>query len=201
MFDQIHSCIQTHKQNYAFQSKRISNSDLDKSGDGIHFIHTKGEHESHNIPTGKFSSNYMCEHIAIKRALYIYHISAIESSCGILMFTESRSVLKEILRGNSQLTQEIIVLVNRTVAVQSVCTLQQIPIHVDILGNEQADNLTKKVRNSPQLSSNLTLIDADAIARRKLTSQPPKKNSIPNVNWNRVISNFNYHSQIKHRTL
>ncbi|GFX45023.1 RNase H domain-containing protein [Trichonephila clavipes] len=58
---------------------------------------------------------------------------------------------------------------------------------VDIFGNEQADNLAKEARNSPQLSNILTLTDADAIARRKLI-YPVKKHFIPVLNRNRVIS-------------
>ncbi|GFT87872.1 hypothetical protein TNCV_799781 [Trichonephila clavipes] len=54
--------------------------------------------------------------------------------------------------------------------------------------NEQADNLAKEARNSPQLSNCLTLTDADAIERCKLTSHPVKKHFIPDLNCNRVIS-------------
>ena len=45
--------------------------------------------------------------------------------------------------------------------------------------HEQDDNLIKEARNSPQLSNCVAFIDADAVGRRKLTSQKPKKYSIP----------------------
>ncbi|GFU92611.1 hypothetical protein TNCV_4795391 [Trichonephila clavipes] len=47
---------------------------------------------------------------------------------------------------------------------------------------EQADNLDNEARNSLQLSN------SDAIARRKLISNPVKKHFIPELNCNRVIS-------------
>ncbi|GFV28094.1 hypothetical protein TNCV_677821 [Trichonephila clavipes] len=52
---------------------------------------------------------------------------------------------------------------NRVVAVQRTCTLQWLPAHADIFGNEQADSLAKEVRNFPHLSNNHTLSDDDAI--------------------------------------
>ncbi|GFV84131.1 teneurin-m [Trichonephila clavipes] len=64
-----------------------------------------------------------------------------------------------------------------------------IPANFDIFGYEQANNLAKKAQNSPQLSNSLFLTDADVIARRKLTSHPFRKHFIPEINFNRVISN------------
>ncbi|GFW22426.1 hypothetical protein TNCV_1431771 [Trichonephila clavipes] len=56
------------------------------------------------------------------------------------------------------------------------------------IDNEMADNLAKETQNSPQLSNRLILTDADAIARRKLTSHPVKKHFIPDLNCNRIVS-------------
>ncbi|PRD17660.1 UNVERIFIED_CONTAM: hypothetical protein NCL1_63716, partial [Trichonephila clavipes] len=83
-----------------------SDSDLDKGGDDIYFIHPNGGLESFRIPTGKISSNFMCEHMAIKGALDNYHNWAIERNSGILLFSDSRSALQVIQRSNSQLTQD-----------------------------------------------------------------------------------------------
>ncbi|GFT25189.1 dnaJ homolog subfamily C member 5 [Trichonephila clavipes] len=60
-----------------------SDSDLDKGGDDIYFIHPNGGLESFRIPTGKISSNFMCEHMAIKGALDNYHNWAIERNSAI----------------------------------------------------------------------------------------------------------------------
>ncbi|GFU75015.1 hypothetical protein TNCV_3752661 [Trichonephila clavipes] len=71
-----------------------------------------------------------------------------------------------VQNSNSQLTQNIIALIYRVVSTQIVCTLQWIPTHLDIFGDEWADNLAKEARNCPQFSNSLILTDADAIARR-----------------------------------
>ncbi|GFT79834.1 uncharacterized protein TNCV_4597591 [Trichonephila clavipes] len=71
--------------------------------------------------------------------------------------------------GNSQLTQDISALVNRVVLVQRTYTYQWIPAHVDIFCYKLAKSLAIEARNS-LLSNSLTLTDAEAISRRKLTS-------------------------------
>ncbi|GFW30165.1 hypothetical protein TNCV_1054761 [Trichonephila clavipes] len=57
-----------------------------------------------------------------------------------------------------------------------------------LFGNEPVDSLSKEDRNFPQLSNNLTLTDADVIVRRTLTFYPVKKNFIPELNCDRIIS-------------
>ncbi|GFX03372.1 hypothetical protein TNCV_4633841 [Trichonephila clavipes] len=84
-------------------------------------------------------------------------------------------------------SQDIISLINKVVVALRTCTLQWIPAQVDIFGNKQTDNLAKEARNSLQLSIRLTLIDADAISRSKLSSHPVKRHLI-SENCNRVIS-------------
>ncbi|GFX23558.1 hypothetical protein TNCV_3770321 [Trichonephila clavipes] len=80
--------------------------------------------------------------MAIKGALDNYHSRTVESFSSILLFSDSKSALQAILRGNPQLTQD---------KLERTCTLQWIPALVDIFGDEQVDNLAKNARNSPQL--------------------------------------------------
>ncbi|GFT21078.1 hypothetical protein TNCV_2581811 [Trichonephila clavipes] len=96
--------------------------------------------------------------------------------------------LQAIQKGNSQLTQDIIALLNGAVAATGTGPLQWIPTYVDMFGNEQNDNLAKEARNSLQLSRSLTFNDANAISRRKLTIHPVMKHFILYLNCNRVIS-------------
>ncbi|GFS87431.1 hypothetical protein TNCV_207501 [Trichonephila clavipes] len=63
--------------------------------------------------------------------------------------TDTRSALQLILRGNDQLTQDIIALVNRVIEVQRTDFLQCIPPHVDIFCHDLADRLAKETQNSP----------------------------------------------------
>ncbi|GFU53855.1 RNase H domain-containing protein [Trichonephila clavipes] len=127
--------------------------------------------------------------MAIKGALYKCRTTGkLKAPVEFYCSQTFRSALMAIQRGNSQLTQDIIVLINRVVTAQRTCTLQWIPYHVDIFANKQADNLTKEARNSPQLSNSLTLTDAVAIARRKLNSHSVRKHIIPFLNCNLLTS-------------
>ncbi|GFV04622.1 hypothetical protein TNCV_294991 [Trichonephila clavipes] len=91
--------------------------------------------------------------MSIKEVLDNYHSRVIESSRSILLFSDSRYALQGILKGNSQLAQDIIALINRVVAVQRTCNCQWIPAHAKIFGNEQTDDLAKESRNSPLMAN------------------------------------------------
>lgn len=78
------------------------------------------------------ASNYTCVLVAIKEALNLYYSKAIQNSNGLLLFSDSRTALQAILRGNSQLTRDIILLLNKLTTAQRTCILQWIPAHVDI---------------------------------------------------------------------
>lgn len=175
-----------------------SDSSLDRGGAGIFLTHANDKSESHKISVGKIASNYTCELVAIKEALNLYYSKAIQNSNGLLLFSDSRSALQAILRGNSQLTQDIILLLNEITTAQRACILQWIPAHVDIDGNEKADILAKEARDNSQPSNSLTLTDADAIASRRLLSATSQKHSIPTLNCDRAISTTIARLRTKH---
>ncbi|GFT25445.1 hypothetical protein TNCV_182591 [Trichonephila clavipes] len=117
------------------------------------------------VKSGRYTiitSNFTCELMAIKEALDNYHSRAIVSFNDNLLFSDLKPALQAILRCNSQLTQDIIPIINKVVATQRPFTLQYIMAKIDILGQWQA-------RNSPQLFHTLT--DGVVIARRKLIIQ------------------------------
>ncbi|GFV84231.1 RNase H domain-containing protein [Trichonephila clavipes] len=76
------------------------------------------------------------------------------------------------------------------------CTLQWKPAHVHILGNEKADELAKP-RACPQSSNLTTLIDANAVASRRLISNNLKY-FIPALNSNRTITSITIILRTKH---
>ena len=175
-----------------------SDSNLDRGGAGVLFFGPDGEQECHSIPVGKIASNYTCELVAIRCALEIYLSKVDQGSNGIIIFSDARSALQAIQRGWCQLSHKIIELIHKIIATQSSCTLQWIPAHVGIPGNEKADELAKEARDSPQTSKCLTLIDANAVASRKLTCQQGKKFSIPELNSDRTISTIIARLRTKH---
>ncbi|CAL1278784.1 unnamed protein product, partial [Larinioides sclopetarius] len=165
-----------------------SDSSLDRGGAGVFLTYANGKSESHKISVGKIASNYTCELVAIREALNLYHNKDIQNSNGLLLFSDSRSALQAILRGNSQLTQDIILLLRKITTAQRTCILQWIPAHVDMDGNERADILAKEARDNSQPSNSLTLTDADAIASRRLLPASSQKQSIPALNCDRAVS-------------
>ncbi|GFS48875.1 uncharacterized protein TNCV_293241 [Trichonephila clavipes] len=96
----------------------ISYSDLENDDAGIYFISPNCELESYRALTGKISSNFMCDLMAIKEALDNYHNREIKSSNDIFLFLDTKSAFQVILRDNSQLTQDIIALINRVAEAQ-----------------------------------------------------------------------------------
>ncbi|XP_054724287.1 uncharacterized protein LOC129234319 [Uloborus diversus] len=165
-----------------------SNSNLDRGEAGVFFIGPDGAQECHGIPVGKIASNYTCELVAIKSALEIYLSGEDQSSRSIIIFSDCRSALQAIQGSKCQLSHQIIELINKIIAAQKSCILQWIPAHVNIFGNEKADELAKASRNFPQPSNSLTLVDANVVAGRRLIGQQAKRNSIPDLNGYRAIS-------------
>ncbi|GFX10781.1 hypothetical protein TNCV_3929211 [Trichonephila clavipes] len=72
-----------------------------------------GELESYKTPKGKISSNFTGEVMAPKGAFNNYHRKTVESFGSILRFSGFRSGLQAILRTNSQLILDIIVLIKK----------------------------------------------------------------------------------------
>ena len=175
-----------------------SDSSLDRGGAGIYLTYANGNSESRKISVGKIASNYTCELVAIKEALSLYYNRYIQNSNGLLVFSDSHSALQAILKGNSQLTQDIILLLNEITTAQRTCILQWIPAHVGIDGNEKANILAKEARDAPQLSNSLTLTDADAIASRRLLPSSSQKHSIPALNCDRAVSTTIARLRTKH---
>ncbi|CAL1264458.1 unnamed protein product [Larinioides sclopetarius] len=139
-----------------------SDSSLDRGGACVFLTYADGKPESHKISVGKIASNYTCELVAIKEALNLYHYNDIQNSNGLLLFSDSRSALQAILRGNSQLTQDIILLLRKiTTAQRTYCimNMQRLLKHVvdslenilDIHERSIPRNLTSPRQNQSSL--------------------------------------------------
>ncbi|GFU86273.1 RNase H domain-containing protein [Trichonephila clavipes] len=80
---------------------------------------------------------FTCELIAIRTALDIYRTwTNIANSDGIIALLDCRSAFEAIKEGKMGLIQEINSLPISIDALGKPCTLQWIPVHVDIEGNE-----------------------------------------------------------------
>ena len=66
---------------------------------------------------------------------------------GLVVFCDSKAALMTITKGHSSITHEIISGLQDLQAINKNCTLQWIPAHAEIAGNENADKLAKESRN------------------------------------------------------
>ncbi len=86
----------------------------------------------------------------------------------IAHFSDSKSALEAIRNGETNITSEIIVLLERFHSKGKSCVLQWIPAHVNIEGNECADSLAKEARELDQKCIIITLADANAVASHRI---------------------------------
>lgn len=164
-----------------------SDNSFTRGGAGIYILHPAGIKTELKYPSGLIASNFTCELVAIKEALsfYISHYSD-DPTEGLVCFTDSKSALEAIHIGNTKLTQDIIALLCQ---INKPCTLQWIPAHVGIEGNECADILAKEARDLNQPRT-VTFVDANAAAKRRIFDSKFSKPSIPDLNCPRHLSSI-----------
>ncbi|GFX15352.1 ribonuclease H [Trichonephila clavipes] len=106
----------------------------------------------HKINTGLIASNFTSELLAIKEALILYstHLELSATTEGLAIFSDSRAALEAIIKGDTNITSDINVLLESLHFRGKSCLLQWIPAHVNIEENECADSLAKDGR--PTLS-------------------------------------------------
>ncbi|GFX94094.1 RNase H domain-containing protein [Trichonephila clavipes] len=163
----------------------------------VFFISPNREYEYYKIQVRKIASNYTCELIAIKSALENLLSKSSQDSSGIISFKDSKSTLQAIQKGKCQISHKIIQSFDKIIIKKRSCTQKWIPTHVNILGNEKADELAKEPRACPQSSNLTTLMDANPVASRRLINNNFKY-SIPVLNSNRTIASIIIRLRTKH---
>ncbi|GFW72572.1 uncharacterized protein TNCV_3798001 [Trichonephila clavipes] len=133
-----------------------SDSDLDKCTAEIYLIHQMANLSPIEFTWIRFPQTLLASLWPLKKLWNNYHNRPIESSSGILLFSGSKSAA--VVRSNSQLTQDIIVLINRVVAAQRIRPLPWIPAHVYIFGNKQAVPRRSKIPLSFLIALSLPML-------------------------------------------
>ena len=126
------------------------------AGYGAKIYYPEGKSEEISNPCGALCSNFEAETLAIEAALHQIkqrYIANNTSKTDIVIFTDCKSVL-QALENNKQTTNSIR---NLRLAISNFIddfsikiTLQWIPSHCDIPGNESADMLAKKGASQEQ---------------------------------------------------
>ncbi|GFW26712.1 RNase H domain-containing protein [Trichonephila clavipes] len=118
-----------------------SDRSLSNGGAGIILLLPYGNNYRHKINTGIIASNFTSELVAIREALILYQQNphVIDSTEGLVIFSDSKSAIEAIRNGETNISCDIITLLEQLHNKRKSCIMQWIPAHVNIEGNEWAD--------------------------------------------------------------
>ena len=126
------------------------------AGFGILLKYPDGSSSEYSDSCGTNCSNYEAEKIAIKTAIQLIHqrFELSESNpTYVIIFSDAKSALEALQNPphQDQITSEIALGISNLIAAHAVhVTLQWIPGHCNISGNEKADKLAKIGATKPQ---------------------------------------------------
>ncbi|GFT95279.1 RNase H domain-containing protein [Trichonephila clavipes] len=147
-----------------------SDRSLSNGGAGIILLLPDGNNYKHKINTGIIASSFTSELVAIREALLLYQQNphVIDSTEGLVIFSDSKSAIEAIRNGETNISCDIITLLEQLHNKRKSCILQWIPAHVNIEGNECADSLAKEARDIEHKCTTITLDDANAVAKHRI---------------------------------
>ncbi|GFX16894.1 probable RNA-directed DNA polymerase from transposon BS [Trichonephila clavipes] len=167
-----------------------SDRSLSNGGAGIILLLPDGNNYKHKINTGIIASNFTSELVAIREALLLYQQNphVIDSTEGLVIFSDSKSAIEAIRNGETNISCDIITLLEQLHNKRKSCILQWIPAHVNIEGNECADSLAKEARDIEHKCTTITLDDANAIAKHRIMNHTFKKPLVTEFDCPRIIT-------------
>ncbi|GFY05450.1 RNase H domain-containing protein [Trichonephila clavipes] len=167
-----------------------SDRSLSNGGAGIILLLPDGNNYKHKINTGIIASNFTSELVAIREALLLYQQNphVIDSTEGLVIFSDSKSAIEAIRNGETNISCDIITLLEQLHNKRKSCILQWIPAHVNIEGNECADNLAKEARDIEHKCTTITLDDANAVAKHRIMNHTFKRTLVTEFDCPRIIT-------------
>ena len=141
-----------------------SATEATRNGGGGVYIQYKDGEEQQSIATGKFSTNYRAESEALRMAADCLTKNRNRTHNNIVIFTDALSVLQSL---QSPKTKELNELTSALgiLAERANLTLQWIPAHCGIQGNETADTLAKRGGNMDQTDTSVSYKEEKTIIR------------------------------------
>ncbi|GFU57435.1 RNase H domain-containing protein [Trichonephila clavipes] len=107
---------------------------------------------------------------------------------GLVIFSDSKSAIEAIRNGETNISCDIITLLEQLHNKRKSCILQWIPAHVNIEGNECADSLAKEARDIEHKCTTITLDEANAVAKHRIMNHTFKKPLVTEFDCPRIIT-------------
>lgn len=142
----IHSTYPKDKWTHAYTDG--SATDATKNGGGGIQIEYNDDNVSIAMPTGKYSTNYRAEAAALREASISISQNTTKTKMKVVIFTDALSVLQRLNRPSKDLNHLVDALTE--ICNKTQLTLQWIPAHCGLQGNEKADQLAKEGGNMNQ---------------------------------------------------
>ena len=113
-------------------------------GGGIYIEWPDNTSSSISIPTGKYSTNYKAEAEALQEAARVLANSEATYNTKVVLLTDARSVLESLESTRCPELNALARAIMELSSTASTVVLQWIPGHIDIFGNDIADELAKE---------------------------------------------------------
>ncbi|BFZ07875.1 hypothetical protein BsWGS_10914 [Bradybaena similaris] len=143
-----HTYIQAYTDGSAVNAVR-------NGGAGIYILYPENQQrETRYAPTGKYCSNFSAEAQAIEQAAGMIYSSNSDCSQAVI-FTDALAVLQALKSGKLSHLRSVLDKVSERYKV----TLQWVPLHCGVPGNERADSLAKKGGECEQPDNEVTYFE------------------------------------------
>ncbi|XP_045161045.2 uncharacterized protein LOC123525949 [Mercenaria mercenaria] len=151
-------------------------------GARIFILYTSGRSETSSIPTGRHCTNYRAEVEAIKQAIILIEESP-ESCTNVVIFTDALSVLQALENSKQTSISRALFSLCKT----RVVSLQWIPAHCGVPGNENADRLAKLGATDNQPQNAITHEEKVTMIKALTKPRPTKDDYHLLERWEQVI--------------
>ena len=152
-----------------------------REGGGGVYIKYQEETANIRVPTGRISTNFNAEAEALKAAALDLTQNLGRVKPKVVIFTDALSVLQTLQNPKKKDLNELVTALIRLAGHRAV-TLQWIPAHCGIQGNEIADSLAREAGQLEQVESEITYADERTLIKSKLSRK-----------WNQEHPSYNQH--------
>jgi ribonuclease HI len=147
-----------------------SATEATRNGGGGIFIKYKEEEARISIPTGKYSTNYKAEAVSIQTAATHLQENLHKTHKKIAIFSDALSVLEALQSPQKKELNELTTSLIR-LSSEAEVTLQWIPAHCGVYGNEAADKLAKEGGEMDQNDKSVSYQDEKTIIKTLVNSK------------------------------